>query len=222
MNRSLRSAGFQPAVSPTFSRPGVGLRERVQVAGPVGYARPLRVENPRYGRLESLRYRVHGPKARQSVWRRSRPGNLNRMDSACEMPLSNATSEELRRILRTYKTVAVVGLSDRPDRDSHRVAAYLQQHGYRIVPVNPNVATVLGEPAYPGLREVPAPVDVVDIFRKPDAVPEIVEDAIAMGARVIWMQEGIAHNAAADRARAAGLEVVMNKCMLKEHRKLES
>jgi hypothetical protein len=144
------------------------------------------------------------------------------MDSACEMPLSNATSEELRRILRTYKTVAVVGLSDRPDRDSHRVAAYLQQHGYRIVPVNPNVATVLGEPAYPGLREVPVPVDVVDIFRKPDAVPEIVEDAIAMGARVIWMQEGIAHNAAADRARAAGLEVVMNKCMLKEHRKLES
>jgi len=144
------------------------------------------------------------------------------MDSACEMPLSNATSEELRRILRTYKTVAVIGLSDRPDRDSHRVAAYLQQHGYRIVPVNPNVATVLGEPAYPGLREVPVPVDVVDIFRKPDAVPEIVEDAIAMGARVIWMQEGIAHNAAADRARAAGLEVVMNKCMLKEHRKLES
>jgi hypothetical protein len=144
------------------------------------------------------------------------------MDSACEMPLSNATSEELRRILRTYKTVAVVGLSDRPDRDSHRVAAYLQQHGYRIVPVNPNVATVLGEPAYPGLRAVPVPVEVVDIFRKPDAVPEIVEDAIAMGARVIWMQEGIAHNAAADRARAAGLEVVMNKCMLKEHRKLES
>ena len=138
------------------------------------------------------------------------------------MPVSNATSGELRRILRTYKTVAVVGLSDRPDRDSHRVAAYLQQHGYRIVPVNPNIATVLGEPAYPGLREVPVPVDVVDIFRKPDAVPEIVEDAIAMGARVIWMQEGIAHNAAADRARAAGLEVVMNKCMLKEHRKLES
>jgi hypothetical protein len=81
---------------------------------------------------------------------------------------------------------------------------------------------VLGEQAYPRLREVPVPVDVVDIFRKPDAVPEIVEDAIAMGARVIWMQEGIAHNAAADRARAAGLEVVMNKCMLKEHRKLES
>ena len=144
------------------------------------------------------------------------------MDSACEMPVSNATSEELRRILRTCKTVAVVGLSDRPDRDSHRVAAYLQQHGYRIVPVNPNVATVLGEPAYPGLRAVPVPVEVVDIFRKPAAVPEIVEDAIAMGARVIWMQEGIAHNAAADRARAAGLEVVMNKCMLKEHRKLES
>jgi hypothetical protein len=138
------------------------------------------------------------------------------------MPLRNATSEEVRRILKTSKTVAVVGLSDKPDRDSHRVAAYLQQRGYRIVPVNPNVATVLGERAYSRLREVPVPVDVVDIFRKPDAVPEIVEDAIAIGARVIWMQEGIAHNAAADRARAAGLEVVMNKCMLKELRKLSS
>jgi len=146
----------------------------------------------------------------------------NRMDSACEMPVRNATSEEVGRILERSKTVAVVGLSDKPDRDSHRVAAYLRQRGYRIVPVNPNVATVLGEQAYPRLREVPVPVDVVDIFRKPDAVPEIVEDAIAIGARVIWMQEGIAHNAAADRARAAGLAVVMNKCMLKELRKLDS
>jgi len=140
------------------------------------------------------------------------------MDSACEMPASNATPEEVRRILSTSKNVAVIGLSDNPDRDSHRVAAYLQQHGYRIIPVNPKVTTVLGEPAYPRLRDVPVPVDVVDIFRKPDAVPEIVEDAIALGARVIWMQEGIAHNAAADRARAAGLTVVMNKCMLKELR----
>ena len=123
---------------------------------------------------------------------------------------------------RRVKTVAVVGLSDNPDRDSHRVAAYLQQRGYRIIPINPNVTTVLGEPAYPRLRDVPVPVEVVDIFRRPDAVPEIVEEAIAMGVRVIWMQESIAHNAAADRARAAGLTVVMNKCMLKELRKLST
>jgi hypothetical protein len=136
------------------------------------------------------------------------------------MPLSNASPEAVRRILASARTVAVIGLSDKPDRDSHHVAAYLQAHGYRIIPVNPNVSTVLGEKAYPNLREVLEPVDIVDIFRKPDAVPEIVDEAIARRAQVIWMQEGIAHNAAADKARAAGLQVVMNKCMLKEHRNL--
>ncbi|MBK9139659.1 MAG: CoA-binding protein [Verrucomicrobia bacterium] len=142
------------------------------------------------------------------------------MHESCELPLKNATSEEVREILTRYKTVAVVGLSDKPDRDSHRVAAYLQQAGYRIIPVNPNLSEVLGERAYPSLREVPVPVDIVDIFRKPDAVPAIVADAIAIGAKVIWMQDGIAHNAAADQARAAGLKVVMSKCMLREHRRL--
>jgi uncharacterized protein len=136
------------------------------------------------------------------------------------MPLNNASPEAMRRILDSARTVAVIGLSDKPDRDSHHVAAYLQAHGYRIIPVNPNVPAVLGEKAYPSLREVPEPVDIVDIFRKPDAVPEIVDEAIAQHAQVIWMQEGIAHNAAADKARAAGLQVVMNKCMLKEHRNL--
>jgi uncharacterized protein len=114
--------------------------------------------------------------------------------------------------------VAVVGLSDRPERSSYEVAAYLQAQGYRIIPVNPNLSEVLGEKAYPRLDAVPGPVDVVDIFRKPEAVPEIVDQAIAKCAKVIWMQEGIAHNAAADKARAAGLQVVMNKCLLKEHR----
>jgi uncharacterized protein len=142
------------------------------------------------------------------------------MNSSCEMPLNNASPEAVRRILDSARTVAVIGLSDKPDRDSHHVAAYLQAHGYRIIPVNPNVSTVLGEKAYPKLREVPEPVDIVDIFRTPDAVPEIVDEAIAQHAQVIWMQEGIAHNAAADKARAAGLQVVMNKCMLKEHRNL--
>ena len=140
------------------------------------------------------------------------------MTDACELPLENATPNEIREILASARTIAVVGLSDKPDRDSHRVAAYLQRAGYRILPVNPAVTTVLGEKAVPGLRDLTEPVDVVDIFRKPEAVPAIVEDAIAIGAKVIWMQDGIVHNAAADRARAAGLKVVMSRCMLRDHR----
>jgi uncharacterized protein len=139
------------------------------------------------------------------------------MSESCQLPAQNATTEEIRGILTGMKTIAVVGLSDKPDRDSYQVAAYLQKHGYRIIPVNPAVTEVLGEKSYATLKDVPEPVDVVDIFRKPDAVPEIVADAIAKGAKVVWMQEGIAHNEAADRARAAGLVVVMNKCLLKEH-----
>ncbi len=139
------------------------------------------------------------------------------MPDACELPLENASPEEIRAILRDSKTIAVVGLSDKPDRASHHVAHYLQRAGYRIIPVNPAVTSVLGEKAYASLRDVPDRVDVVDIFRKPEAVPAIVADAIAIGARVVWMQEGIVHNAAADQARAAGLKVVMSRCMLKEH-----
>ena len=117
-------------------------------------------------------------------------------------------------------TIAVVGLSDKPDRDSYRVAAYMQQQGYRIIPVNPAIKEVLGERLLRSLQDIPGKVELVDIFRKPEAVPEIVADAIAAGAQAIWMQEGIAHNQAADQARAAGLQVVMNKCLLKEHRGL--
>ena len=144
------------------------------------------------------------------------------MNETCEMPLQNATSVEIRDILHAAEVVAVVGLSNKPERDSYRVAAYLQAAGYRIIPVNPNINQVLGERAYASLEQVPGAVDVVDIFRKPEFVPPIVEQAIAKGAKVIWMQEGIAHNAAADKARAAGLKVVMNKCILKEHRKMIS
>jgi predicted CoA-binding protein len=142
------------------------------------------------------------------------------MSESCEMPLQNSSPEEVREILRTAKTVAVVGLSDKPDRDSYRVAEYLQRASYRIVPVNPAEASVLGEKSYPSLRDVPDKIDIVDIFRKPEAVPAIVEDAIAVGAKVVWMQEGIVHNAAADRARAAGLRVVMSRCILKEHARM--
>ncbi len=123
-------------------------------------------------------------------------------------------------ILRKYRTVAVVGVSSREDRPSHRVARYLQEHGYRIVPVNPRETEVLGEKCYPDLCSVPEPVEVVDIFRRPEQVPRVVAEAMYNGARAIWMQEGIVHEAAARRAREAGLAVVMDRCMMVEHRKL--
>jgi predicted CoA-binding protein len=116
------------------------------------------------------------------------------------------------------KTIAVVGLSSDPQSPSHGVAAYLQGHGYHIIPVNPREQEVLGERAYPSLRDVPQPVDVVDIFRRAEAVPGIVEDAIAVGAPMVWMQLGIVNEAAAQRAHAAGLNVVMDHCMRVEHR----
>ena len=141
------------------------------------------------------------------------------MGQICEMPQGNASCEEIRRILAASRTVAVVGLSDKPARASYQVAAYLQDQGYRILPVNPGLVEVLGEKAYPDLKAVPEPVDIVDVFRRSDAMPGIVEQAIAIGARVIWMQEGIVHNPAAESARAAGLAVVMSKCLLKEHRR---
>jgi predicted CoA-binding protein len=143
------------------------------------------------------------------------------MSDACETPLHNATSEEILDILKNTKVIAVVGLSDKPDRDSYQVARYLQSAGYRIIPVNPAVKEVLSEKSYASLPDVPEKIDLVDIFRKPEAVPQIVDEAIAVGAKVIWMQEGIVHNAAADKARAAGLRVVMNKCLLKEHHKMK-
>lgn len=141
------------------------------------------------------------------------------MAPECELPRFQPSSEEIQRLLARARTIAVVGLSDKPDRDSYRVAQYLQQQGYEIIPVNPNVREVLGRRAYADLREVPHPVDIVDIFRKPEAVPEIVEAAIARRDGAIWMQEGVVHNAAGERARAAGLIVVMNRCLLKEHRR---
>jgi predicted CoA-binding protein len=142
------------------------------------------------------------------------------MSDACEFPLQNATPQEIRDILEGTRVIAVVGLSDKPDRASHHVAAYMQSAGYRIIPVNPAVKEVLGEKSYSSLKEIPEKVDLVDVFRKPEAVPQIVEDAIAIGAKVVWMQEGVVHNAAADQARAAGLKVVMDRCLLKEHRRM--
>ena len=122
--------------------------------------------------------------------------------------------------LRAAKTIAVVGLSGRRYRPSHGVAEYLQRAGYRVIPVNPLETEVLGEKSYPNLSSVPLPVDIVDVFRRSEYVPEIVEEAIRIGAKMVWMQEGVVHEQAARRAQGAGLKVVMDRCILKEHRRL--
>jgi len=125
-------------------------------------------------------------------------------------------------ILNSSRVVAVVGLSAKPDRPSHRVADYLKAQGYRIIPVNPAESEILGELCYPDLASVPESVDVVDIFRRSEEVLPIVKEAIKIGAKAVWIQEGVINEEAAARAREAGLMVVMDKCMLKEHRKLRS
>jgi len=118
------------------------------------------------------------------------------------------------------RTIAVVGLSSDPLRPSYGVAEYMQNHGYKIIPVNPRVREVLGEKAYARIEEAPERIDIVDVFRRAEYVPDIAESAIRIGAKALWLQEGIVHEAAAERAGAAGLAVVMDKCILKEHRRL--
>ena len=124
------------------------------------------------------------------------------------------------RILKDNKIIAVVGLSSNPERPSYRVASYLKGKGYTIIPVNPNEEMVLGEVCYPDLSSIPGHVDVVDIFRRSEDVPPIVAEAVKIGADVVWMQEGVISEEAAAGARAAGLRVVMDKCIKKEHEKL--
>ena len=136
-------------------------------------------------------------------------------------PFANTAFDRLR-ILERYRRIAMVGLSSNPYRPSHFAAIYLIAEGYEVIPVNPRESQVLGRTSYPALAAIPVredgcPVEVVDIFREPAAVPGIVEDAIAIGAKVIWMQLGVIHNEAAERANAAGLEVVMDRCMKIEH-----
>ena len=120
---------------------------------------------------------------------------------------------EIDRVLETCGTVAVVGLSPRPDRDSHGVAQYLQEQGIRIIPVNPAASDILGERCYPDLASIPEPVDTVDIFRRSEEVPAIVAEAIRIGARAVWMQRGVVSHEAASAARDAGLMVVMDECL---------
>ena len=134
---------------------------------------------------------------------------------------STPNSEEIRQVFAQVKTIAVVGLSPDPSKDSHHVAAYLQQAGFKIVPIYPKEETILGEKVYASLAEVSFPIDMVDIFRKPEALDAIADACIARGdVKVFWAQKGIVNNAAAERAKAAGMMVVQNKCTMVEHRML--
>jgi uncharacterized protein len=129
-----------------------------------------------------------------------------------------AVPDQITEILQKAKTIAVVGLSDNPLRPSHGVAAYLHSQGYRIIPVNPEIKSSLGEQAYPSLLDVPEKIDIVDIFRRPEFVEEVVDQAIQLKVPAVWMQEEIVHEKAAQKARAAGIYVVMDRCILLEHR----
>jgi predicted CoA-binding protein len=131
---------------------------------------------------------------------------------------AHAVPDEIQQMLQHARTIAVVGLSDNPLRPSHGVAAYLQSQGYRIIPVNPEIKAALGEKAYPSLLDVPEKIDIVDIFRRPEFVEEVVDQAIRLKVPAVWMQEEVIHEKAAQKARAAGIFVVMDRCILVEHR----
>jgi uncharacterized protein len=126
--------------------------------------------------------------------------------------------EQITEILKKAKNIAVVGLSSSPMRPSYGVSAYLQSHGYKIIPVNPEIKGALGERAYGSLSDVPEKIDIVDIFRRSEFVPALVDEAIRLKPAAIWMQEGVMHDAAAEKARKAGIFVVQDRCLLKEHR----
>ena len=131
---------------------------------------------------------------------------------------SSTEPDQINQLLTNAKTIAVVGLSNDPLRPSHGVSAYMQSNGYRIIPVNPQIESSLGEKAFASIVDVPERIDIVNIFRRPEFVPEIVDQAIRLKVRAIWMQEDVVHEPAAQKARAAGLFVVMDRCILKEHR----
>jgi hypothetical protein len=133
---------------------------------------------------------------------------------------ANPSSEDIRQLLERIKTIAVVGLSASPSRPSHGVARALQGFGYRIVPINPTLSAVLGEKAYPGLRELPEPVDLVDVFRESRHVAGIVDECIALKLPALWLQDGVVDEAAALRAREAGMTVVMDRCIYRDYARL--
>lgn len=133
------------------------------------------------------------------------------------MPFQNPSPDEIRALLGRVKTIAVVGLSPKPDRPSYGVSQAMQRFGYRIVPVRPAVDMVLGEKAYASLADIPFPVDLVDVFRAAEHIPQVVEECLAIKAPAIWIQDGIVHDEAAEKARAAGLTVVMDRCIYRDY-----
>ena len=135
------------------------------------------------------------------------------------LPLNSNANDDIRKLFTNAKTIAVVGLSNSPLRPSHGVSAYLQSHGYRIIPVNPQIKGALGEKAVATLSAINEKIDIVDVFRRSEFVPEIVDEAIRLKLPVLWLQEGVIHEEAAAKARQAGIFVVMDHCILKEHRK---
>jgi predicted CoA-binding protein len=130
----------------------------------------------------------------------------------------NHSNDEIGKLLHNSKTIAVVGLSDSPLRPSYGVSAYMQSHGYRVIPVNPGIMGALGEKAVASLSDIEGTIDIVDVFRRSEFVPEVVDEAIRLKVPAIWLQEGVIHEAAAAKARQAGIFVVMDRCILKEHR----
>ena len=139
------------------------------------------------------------------------------MTERCELPRGNPAPEAIRALLARARRIAVVGHSDDPARDSYRVGRFLAARGYEVFAVNPNGRSTAAIRFFPDLASVPGPIDIVDVFRRVEFIPGIVEEAIRAGAKAIWMQDGLAHNAAADKARAAGLQVVMSRCMMRDH-----
>ena len=131
--------------------------------------------------------------------------------------MSATEADRIAELLNSAKTIAVVGLSDSPLRTSHGVSQYMQSQGYRIIPVNPAISESLGEKSYASLLDVPEKIDIVNVFRRSEFVPDVVEEAIQLKVPAIWMQEGVIHEVAAEKARQAGIFVVMNRCILKEH-----
>jgi hypothetical protein len=136
------------------------------------------------------------------------------------MSFQNPTDETIRTILSTPQTIAVIGCSPSPDRDSHRIAQLLQRKGHRMIPVNPGQQEILGEQCYRTLRDIPVPIDMVDVFRRSEFVAPIVDEAIAVGAKIVWMQLGVIDTEAAKKAQQAGLTVVMDRCPAIEYRRL--
>lgn len=142
--------------------------------------------------------------------------------SACEIPQNNPQRHEIENLLKKAKTIAVVGLSNEPDKESYQVAAYLKTHGYTIIPVNPKYPEILGQKAYASLKEIPYGVDIIDVFRKPEAIPEVAAAVLALPVKpkAFWMQLGIAHNESAGNLRQAGIFVVQSQCIKIVHQQM--